>query len=73
MLDDDDVDFFILAQPNGGGWLLGVICLIILVVMVVIVSGNKDECAKLHCEHGTPILAHHECLCVEKPTQPERP
>ncbi len=67
MLDDDDLDFAILAWPSGG-WILGILGVIVIVVMAIIVSGNKDECAKRHCERGTPILAHHECLCVEKAT-----
>jgi hypothetical protein len=65
MLDDDDVEFVALAW-SGGGWVIGVLGIIVLVIMMVIVSGNKDDCAKLSCPHGSPKLMEHECLCVDK-------
>lgn len=68
MLDDDDIDFAILAWPDGG-WILFVIGVIAIIVMAVIVDGNKKECAAKHCEHGVGMLANHECVCVEKPTE----
>lgn len=65
MIDDDDVEFTVFAWP-GGGWLLSLIGLALIVWMLVEVSRNKEECAQRHCDHGTAILAEHECLCVEK-------
>jgi hypothetical protein len=59
MLDDDDLDFALLASP--ASW-LGVI---IIVIVAVLVFQNRKECSQMHCEHGTPKLAAHECLCVE--------
>lgn len=68
MLDDSDIDFTILAWPTGG-WIIGLLGFIVVVVMVLIVTGNEKECATKHCERGTAVLMHHECLCVEKPEE----
>jgi hypothetical protein len=65
MLDDDDLDFAILASPSGGGWVVFLISLAIVIVVAVIVHGNKDDCAAMHCDGGQkPKLLKGECLCV---------
>jgi hypothetical protein len=68
MIDDDDVEFAVLSWFPGGGWFVALLGLVVVVWMLVAVSQNKTECAQQHCEHGTPILANHECLCVERAT-----
>lgn len=65
MLDDNDLEFTALAWPNGG-WILGILGVAVVVIMAIIVSGNHEECAKKHCDKGTPVLMENECLCVEK-------
>lgn len=70
MLDDDDVDFAILMWPSGG-WVVGILGFILIVVMLLIVQNNKNECSEMRCARGgSPILMHHECLCVERPVSP---
>ncbi len=69
MLDDEDLDFTILVTPTGG-WIITILGIIAVIIVAIIVSDNKEECAKRHCEHGSPILAHHECMCVERPEAP---
>jgi hypothetical protein len=66
MLDDDDLEFTALAWP-AGGLVITLLGLILLVLVWVAVSKNKDECAQQHCRTGSPVLMHHECLCVERP------
>jgi len=65
MLDDDDVELTALTWP-AGGLIISILGIVLIVWMVIQVSRNKDECAAKRCEHGTPILANHECLCAEK-------
>lgn len=72
MLDDSDVDLVALVSADGDyrsglGAIVGLILLVLAVVFMV--HYNKKECAQMHCEHGKPILADHECLCVEKATK----
>lgn len=66
VLDDDDLDFTILACPSEG-WVVSILGLMLVIFVAIAVSKNKSECAAKTCEHGSPILAHHECLCVERP------
>lgn len=66
MLDDEDIDFMILAWPSGG-WIVALVGLVAIVIMCAVVSGNKKECAESHCSHGSGMLVEHECVCVEKP------
>lgn len=68
MLDDDDLEFTILAWPVGG-WIITILGLVVVVWMAIKVSQNREDCSKLHCKTGSAVLMHHECLCVEKPTQ----
>ncbi len=64
MIDDDDVDFAILASNPTTG--IGVIITIVLiVVLAVVASHNKEECSTRHCDHGHPALIKGQCLCVE--------
>jgi hypothetical protein len=65
MIDDDDVDFAVLAWPSGG-WVLAIIGAIVIIALLVVVERNKEECAAKHCDRGNPMLIKHECLCVEK-------
>ena len=61
MIDEDDVTFTALVAPSG--W----IGLIILILVLVAYYSNQDECAKRSCPTGqTPVLMHHDCLCVER-------
>lgn len=64
MIDDDDVDFAILAfNPITG---IGtVIAIVLIVALAVVASRNKDECAARHCNAGHPALIKGQCLCVE--------
>lgn len=68
MLDDDDLDFTILAAGGGGGGCLGAtLALVIIIVIAVIVTQNKTECSAMKCPEGTsPKLMKNECLCVVK-------
>ena len=67
MLDDDDLDLAIITSTGPGGGCIGaVVSIIVIGVVAYYVSQNKAECAEKHCDHGTPILTNHQCLCVEK-------
>jgi hypothetical protein len=60
MLDNDDLDFAILASP--ASW----IGLIVIIVVLIIVLKNHDECSKMTCERGKPTLVENDCHCLEK-------
>jgi hypothetical protein len=63
MIDDDDVDFSILAsEPTT--WLGAVLTIVLVVTIAVIASNNKDECAQRKCDVGHPAVVSHECMCV---------
>jgi hypothetical protein len=66
MLDDDDLDFAVLASSGSGGWLGAILGLVVVVVVWYFVDQNKTECASLHCDRGTPQLMNHQCLCAEQ-------
>lgn len=67
MLDDDDLDFAILASGGGGGgWLSFLLGLAVVIAVACAVSDNHRECEQKHCDRGTPVLTAHECLCVER-------
>jgi hypothetical protein len=66
MIDDDDVDFAILAWPTGG-WLAFVIGLVVVVVLSIIAHYNTETCEAKTCVHGKGALVNHECVCLEKP------
>lgn len=76
MIDHEDADnaFTAAASSDGGGGWIGAIVSILLIVFLVWVTLAADEndkkCAAMKCEHGTPILAKHECLCVEGTAKP---
>jgi len=60
-LDDDDLDFAILASPAG------IIGIIIVLVILVIVLMNKSECSEKSCPEGQkPVLTENDCYCMEK-------
>lgn len=65
MLDNDDLDFAILAWPSEG-WVIGILGVIVILILAAVVASNEDTCAKKHCERGNPVLMKHGCLCVEK-------
>ena len=67
MLDNDDLDFTILATSgNGGGCIGALLGLIVVIVVWYFVDQNRQECAELHCDRGTPQLMNHQCLCAEQ-------
>lgn len=51
MLDDNDVDFAILAS-NPKSWLGFLLFIIIVVLLVIVVQDNKKECAAKTCPAG---------------------
>lgn len=65
MIDDDDATFAILAWMPGGGWFATILGAVIVVVTLIVVARNHRECEAKRCDRGKPVLAHHECLCVE--------
>lgn len=66
MLDDDDLDFAILAWPSGK-WIVTIVGIVAIILLFMIVRGNRAECESKHCDHGVGRLINNECLCVEKP------
>lgn len=69
MIDDSDVDFFVLfANPKT--WVGLLLMIIVAVGLIFIVSDNKDICAKKTCPAGlSGRLITHECLCVGEPVK----
>jgi hypothetical protein len=64
MIDSDDADMvglIGLLMPE----VLGFLILAIGIAVAIIASQNEQECGERHCDHGTPKLIKHECLCVE--------
>lgn len=61
MIDEDDAMNWALFGP------VGIFGLFILIFLMYSACENKEECSKMKCEHGTPTLISHQCLCVEKP------
>jgi hypothetical protein len=67
MIDDDDVEFAILASPvgEGAGCFWSVVFVLIIVALIIAAAMNNDECGKRHCpDGGRPKLLKNECLCV---------
>ena len=66
MIDDNDVDFAILATTSssgGCGW--SILGLILIAALAIAASMNSNECGKQTCPPGTsPRLLDHACLCV---------
>lgn len=61
MLDNDDLDFAILASP--ASW----VGLLIIVVVLIIVLMNHGECSEKECPNGQkPVLTENDCYCLEK-------
>lgn len=71
MLDDDDLDFAILAAPGWGvGIVLAVVALLGIAAIAFVVHRNHDECARRHCPDGqAPRLTSNACLCVTEATK----
>lgn len=64
MIDDNDLDFLVLAF-NPRSLLGGIVCAVILIVVYLVVQDNHAECEAKHCPDGQkPALMAHECLCV---------
>ena len=66
MIDDDDVTWVTMFMPTGGGPFGLLLAVAVIVFVWWRACSNDDECAKRHCDRGSPALMHHECLCVEK-------
>jgi hypothetical protein len=64
MIDDDDVDFAILASNPTTGFGL-VIVIAVVAVLAYMAHTNKVECSARHCDTGHPALIKGECLCAE--------
>jgi len=60
MIDDDDVTLWVLGGPGG------IFGLLIFIFMMYAACENTKECSQKKCDHGSPVLMKHECLCVEK-------
>ena len=65
MIDDDDVGWFALIWDFDSP-LLAVLGIVIMCVLAYVACQNDDECSRMHCDHGTPQLVHHECICTER-------
>lgn len=62
MLDDDDLDFTILAADGGGA----IIVLVIICVVAYFVWGNHKTCDAMACPNKGEVsqLLNNQCLCV---------
>lgn len=68
MIDDDDVDFAILAGPGSGpGWYVA-LWLLLIVGLAAVAINNDEECTQRKCQAGQLArLLDHECVCVSEP------
>jgi hypothetical protein len=69
MIDNDDVEFAVLAWPVMGPWSL-VIGIVVIGVMAFIACGNEEECSKRECgKDAKAMIVNDECVCVGKPAK----
>jgi hypothetical protein len=70
MIDNDDVEFAILAWPAVGPWSLA-LGIVVIGFMAFVACENEEECAQRECGKDTKaMIVNNECVCVGKPSTP---
>lgn len=65
MLDDDDLGEILLFWPVSG-WVTLALGIAVAIIVAIAVSNNREDCFKMSCATGKPVLMDHSCYCVEK-------
>lgn len=61
-----------LDRKNADALLLTSLCIFLIAAIIVVivaslsVYSNKQECYKMSCDRGEPVLIEGDCRCVEK-------
>lgn len=65
MIDEDDAMWVTVLMPSGGGPFGFLFAVTVIALVWWKACSNEDACSHRHCDRGSPVLMHHECLCVE--------